>query len=253
MEIKCPEDRAKLHPYINFVNAVYRNQFCFNHNNDVFEEIKQQQNKNTHIIRKGTNLYRARMSEANPRNGSYCESAINGFEEFDAKELNAPELKLIKAGRANTKYVRYLYLADSEYCAVSEVRPTIGYYVTVGTGNTIKELKCYSLAFSPQNNDPLLCLKNDFRKPQINKESYLITQIITQYIQSLGYDGIIFSSAQYANGLNYVLFKPENFVVNSSKRYFINNIAYSISRKGNILYPPNTNQQAFKQFFEKEF
>lgn len=247
MEIKKPDDKVGLHSYVQLVNAM----------NDVFKEIDQQKDSNTCIIPKGQALYRARMSDIDPENGSYCENATDEFEEFDAEKLNAPPLELVKEGRLNTKAVRYLYLANSEYCAASEVRPTIGHYVVIGTGNTIKELKCYSLKFVQKNGDPLLCLKNDFRKPRIDKKSYLVTQLIAQYIQSLEFDGIIFSSAQYAKGINYVLFNPENFVINSAKRYFLKNIEYSISRtpdsNSEILYPPNVNQEDFKKFFQEQF
>jgi len=43
-----------------------------------------------------------------------------------------------------------------------------------------------------------------------NKDDYIITQVITQYIKYIGYDGICYCSSLDKQGKNYLLFEEEN-------------------------------------------
>jgi hypothetical protein len=203
-------------------------------NNDLLEALFKNQDKHTKTIPKGKKFFRARISDKDPTfNGS--EINYEGpFEEYNSEDLGAPPFDKIKDGRANTKYVRYLYLSDSEYCAACEVRPSIGFDVIVGSGCLKQEINCYSFDKSEyKTGDDLWYLCHYFKKPLVDKKDYLVTQAITQYVKSLNnpnFDGIVFESAQFKYGLNLVLFEPTLCEITESKSFRINQIEYRIQR-----------------------
>lgn len=167
-------------------------------------------------------LYRARVADC-----------LDEAEKF----VTAPHTELSfnsenpPAGRMNAHGVSVFYCALSSETAIKEVRPSIGSYVVVGRFNAVRRLKLLDLTrvgeidpggiFSPgykARREKLGFLESfDFIvsqpiRPHRESLEYLPTQMVAEYIQhELGYNGIVYSSAQESDcgelkGKNIALF-----------------------------------------------
>jgi hypothetical protein len=150
-----------------------------------------------------------------------------------------PEPDKASEGRVNPKGIPYLYLATDEKTAVSEVRPWVGYYVTVAQFETLKDLKaidCSHGEINPMNVtvadlDKLWKLKQPtpeeaikciwrwidkaFSEPVDRNDKiadYVHTQNIAEFFKTNGFDGIKYKSI-FNNGKNLALFD-----INSAKQ-----------------------------------
>lgn len=122
---------------------------------------------------------------------------------------------LIRDGRSNPKFIRYAYMAESPTTAVFEVRPLLHNAVNVA-GIEVKEpLKIANIAVDIDT-DPekeksidewLLCfIQSAFSTPTNNPDDYIASQVITEYLRHLGYDGIRYSSSLHKGGYNVTVF-----------------------------------------------
>ena len=59
----------------------------------------------------------------------------------------------------------------------------------------------------------------EFSKPTNNSDDYLPTQVIAEYIRSLGYDGIRFNSSLHYGGVNLTIFNYEKCEAVSSQDF----------------------------------
>lgn len=168
-----------------------------------------------------------------------------GFQKDD--DLKAPPEDIATAGRINSAGVPCLYLANSEVTTYHEVRARIYDHITVGQFINIKSLKIIDLSnldtISPFNFEDI-----DFTWFAINIESirqiakeitrpmrrfdkeidYIPTQYISDYIKSLGYDGIKYKSTLNADGINYAIFNTEKFECINKKQVNVENISFEI-------------------------
>ena len=127
-----------------------------------------------------------------------------------------PRLDHAPEGRANPKGIPCLYLATKKETAMSEVRPWIGSYVSVGQFETVRRLTVIDC--SHNHGDPLFHLFFGREKPLTAEDiektvwsnidsafaepiardddiaAYAGTQIITELIKSMGYDGVAYRS-----------------------------------------------------------
>ena len=128
-------------------------------------------------------------------------------------------------GRANPKGIPYLYLATDEETAMSEVRPWLGEYISVGQFEVSKALslidcsmhenKCTTFYLEePDEHERELAvwahIDKAFSKPIVPSDDladYVPTQIISELFKSNGFDGMAYKSS-LSNGLNIVLFDP---------------------------------------------
>lgn len=156
---------------------------------------------------------------------------------YNTNESDAPPSDLVPDGRANPKYVSYLYLADSEKTAISEVRPKIGQAVSVAKIRIDRELRIYDFGSTNYlvNQDDLFTLSmiSELFSEQKNtrEEEYYCTQCICEYIKHLGYDGIRFKSSLNQDGRNTVLFDTKKNKETGKKNYTIlNSKVYYISK-----------------------
>lgn len=191
--------------------------------NDLLEEIRKVLKKYTCKIHKGTVVYRARK-------GYYT----------DEKELKAPGNDLvIKGGRTNPAGISMLYCAFTVETAISEVRPYKGEEVTVATLKNSIDLNLVDLSEIQHITSPFQieditsemgslnllyvleeCLSRPIN-PNKSEIEYIPSQYLTEYIKSLGYDGLIFKSS---------LGKENNLVVfNQSKSVIVKLNHYKIS------------------------
>lgn len=151
------------------------------------------------------------------------------------KEVSFVPPKGIKVseGRANPKYVKYLYVAESPTTAIFEVRPFIYDAVNIAKIQVNEPLKVANIAVDIDlSNDKnatvdmyvIGMIQGAFSKPTNNTDDYIPTQVIAEYIKSLGYDGIRFNSSIHSGGVNLTIFNYEKCEAISSQDFRIENI-----------------------------
>ena len=122
-------------------------------------------------------------------------------------------------GRANPKGIPYLYLATDKETAMSEVRPSVGDYVSVGQFKTLRPLTLVDCSvghdsrlslfidfksmrfYEPDAEEREKAVWNDidraFSEPVTASDSsadYAPTQIISELFRREGFDGIVYKS-----------------------------------------------------------
>ncbi|HAY71018.1 MAG TPA: hypothetical protein DCX89_03940 [Saprospirales bacterium] len=179
-------------------------------------------------INKGKKFYRARISTK------------EGFVKSDM--LNPPADKA-KAGRANPTGISYLYLADQIKTTLYEARASLFDYVTVGEFRAKEDIKVINLRGDTY--DPVLLaeqeeledflihlpfittLETNLSKPRRrsdNELDYLPTQYLSEFIKSIGFDGVEFQSSLFSGGYNLAIFTPDKFECISVNVFEIENI-----------------------------
>lgn len=163
-------------------------------------------------IKKGRIFYRCRISD------------INGY---PINKMGNPPAEIATSGRANPKGISYLYIADNIKTALYETRAALFDYVAVGEFKVLDDLKILNLR-NPKD-DPIPWSENeeieDFLTyipfiQTLQKEislpirkrdkllDYIPTQYISEFIKSLGYDGLEYKSSLYSEGYNLAIFNP---------------------------------------------
>lgn len=179
--------------------------------------------------KKGTILYRARISDENG---------------YKSKEMGTPPLRLISAGRANSEGISCLYLADNVDTTIHEIRARDLDYISVGSFELKKDIRVVDLSymesFSPfstgydltwvaVNIEHLKKIGREIAKPLRRQDSildYLPTQYISDFVKHLGYDGIKYKSTLSPNGNNFAIFNEKKFNCNKVDVYHINELKY---------------------------
>lgn len=160
---------------------------------------------------------------------------------FDKTQMGNPPKEKATSGRANPKGISYLYLADSVMTAMYETRVSLFDYVTVGEFKLIDDLKILNLSspiYDPMSwaeneeiDDYLIyvpfikTLQKELSLPirSADKEiDYLPTQYLSEFIKSIGFDGVQFQSSLYSSGYNLAIF-------NYSKLECIGTIVHEIN------------------------
>lgn len=139
-----------------------------------------------------------------------------------------PLLNRATEGRANPKGIPYLYLATTEKAAISEVRPWVGSYVSVGQFEIQRDLKIvncslyhsetpwYYFEDVPQDQWERYVwtsIDRAFAAPVTNTDDtadYAATQIIAELFRVSGNDGIAYRSQFGDDGYNVALFDMNN-------------------------------------------
>lgn len=166
-----------------------------------------------------THLIRARVFQ----NDEKLKTALKNPD----RELGAPPNGQASPGRMNSKGVSMFYGAINSKTAVAEVRPPVGSKVTIAKFEILQPLKMLDLSALTYNIakgsifDPsyakklaqsmfLSKLSQKMTHPVMPDEEYfdyLPTQVVADFVDSvLEFDGFIFPSAQYPDGVNIVLF-----------------------------------------------
>lgn len=232
-----------------FKDAVlYESRFFARH--QLLDILSWYMEKNTLNIKSGQIYYRARVIDDSCINDHMmykCYAAPEG-EKLDiqyvgktnpfkglTKEASFIPPKSIKvlAGRANPKYVKYLYVAESPTTAIFEVRPFIYDAVNIAKIQINEPLKVANIAVDLDfSNDKdttvdmhvMGMIQGAFSKPTNDTDDYIPTQVIAEYIKSLGYDGIRFNSSIHSGGVNLTIFNYEKCEAISSQDFRIENI-----------------------------
>lgn len=158
-------------------------------------------------------------------------------------EMGNPPKDKATAGRANPKGISYLYLADNIKTSLYEARATLFDYVTVGDFKLKEDIKILNLRKS--ENDPIIWAEQEVIKDyltyipfiktlqkelslpirKLDKEiDYLPTQYLSEFIKSIGYDGIEFQSSLHPDGYNLAIFNPDKFKCIRTNIYEIESI-----------------------------
>ncbi|MPZ35477.1 MAG: RES domain-containing protein [Rhodospirillales bacterium] len=126
-------------------------------------------------------------------------------------------------GRINPKGIPCLYFATTREVAMSEVRPWIGSFVSVGRFQTTRGLIVADCSLlhdyvarvaehpSPAEIEKIVWANIDraFSRPVTRSDDtaeYAATQVLAELFRAEGYDGVMYGSALSANGKNVALF-----------------------------------------------
>jgi len=171
-------------------------------------------------IEAGTILYRARKGYARSEEDG-AKVPWSGSDEIGANRAG-------KASRTNREGKVVLYCADQENTAVAEVRPVRGLVVSVAQFQVKQEVRILDLLHEPHVINPfemegevipywisfddfLERLAWSLAKPLERDDvpgDYLPSQLIAEYIEERGFDGIRYPSAMRAKTANLVFFNP---------------------------------------------
>jgi hypothetical protein len=171
-----------------------------------------------------TVLYRAQLDHRTERN------TLKNVYRPSAPSRMKPEPKSAKEGRVNPKGIPCLYLADNPQTAMSEVRPWLGAYVSIGHFETTKDLKLmdctvpkqYSRGYGlrKQRQPPRELeewvwseISNAFSEPVTDSDktaNYAPTQILSEVFRQIGCDGIKYRSLLGEGGHSFALFNLDD-------------------------------------------
>ena len=124
-------------------------------------------------------------------------------------------------------------MAEDPTTAIFEVRPFIYDAVNVAKIKVNKPLKIANIAVDIDLSSKsettidmhvMGIIQGAFSRPTNDIDDYIPTQIIAEYIKSLGYDGIRFNSSLYSNGVNLTIFNYDICEAISSQDFRIENI-----------------------------
>lgn len=149
----------------------------------------------------------------------------------------------IGSGRANASYIPVLYVAESEYTAIAEVRPVNNSFVSVANIISIENLTIYDAVFESRKSEELdlfkLALHFAFSTVVTNHKDYILTQYISEYINELGFDGLRYRSSVDKKGCNLAIFAPYKCQAIGSKIHQIQEVKYIQE----CIYPPQKSQK----------
>ena len=148
-----------------------------------------------------------------------------------------PNPDLIRDGRSNPKFIRYLYIAESPTTAVFEVRPLLHNAVNVAGIEVKEQLTIANIAVgididATKNNSVdewlMYFIQTAFSSPTNNPDDYIASQIIAEYIRHLGYDGVRYSSSLHKDGYNLTVFDVDKCEAVSSTDLRLEDIKMSL-------------------------
>jgi hypothetical protein len=230
--LKKTENLEKIKPlqisWKNFANEIITtNRFHIQNTLDL-EKLQELLNRYVKPINKGKKYYRARISRR---------------EGLEISEMLNPPVDKARAGRANPAGISYLYLADKIKTTLYEARASLYDFVSVAEFRAKEDISVINLR--GDSYDPILLadqevledflihlpfvstLEANLSKPRRrsdNELEYLPTQYLSEFIKSLGFDGVEFESSLYSQGYNLAIFKPEKFECLNVKVFEIENI-----------------------------
>ena len=192
-----------------------------------------------------THFYRAQRDFSKERHGDNPKLLVA----HDLKRM-IPDPTKVGAGRINPKGIAYIYLTDSPSSAIYEMRPWIGDILSVAHFVSDQQLR---LADLTSDNEDSVTMKNLFNRalPSTKEEiesqiwsdlnrafskpvnsnndcvDYAPTQIIAEWINGWGFDGVKYKSSVHPKGMNFALFDRNIFTkMESCELYTINYLKY---------------------------
>lgn len=213
--------------WLDFAEEIKFNNRFLPQNNKILQVIDEIFDKRIEILEKGSKFFRARITELS--NMEVQDKILMGFPEEGSM---APDAKIATAQRASPEKISYLYVAQDEYTALSEIRPGLLSFISLAELESVDELRILDL-WVDINSDISLGfeeLATSFSAVIAEKEKgidYLPMQFVAEYIKNKGADGIRYASFQSQGGKNVVIFSKEKISFIQSKVMYNQNIAYS--------------------------
>ena len=185
-------------------------------------------------------LYRARIvteENCSIENGISIDEMSNtiGFNEENSLD---PPFGKSYAGRNNMKGMPYLYLSKDPETACIEIKGTVGSIISVAEIEVNKNLNLFDFTKTEYTSEPgeddldYSAILNEivslFHRPVGRKKDYVATQIISDYIRKVGFDGISYVS-NYTGSMNYTIF-------NCHHKYFRLKASWLVAIQGTIQY-----------------
>lgn len=224
-------DIAKELWYSFYEEVIFNHRYFISH--PMLDKLREIAKECEKTIYPGAIYYRARIIDSNAARNEHMVAkcyGINATEEDRKWYKNKankfrglckegsyvpPDPNVIRDGRSNPKFIRYLYVAESPTTAVFEVRPILLSSVNVAGIEVKEELNIADIAVDIDMNPHkektqdewlLSFVQSAFSSPTYNTDDYIPTQIIAEFFRHLGYDGIRYSSSLHNNGFNLTIF-----------------------------------------------
>lgn len=237
----------------------------------ILDYIKKYSSRATMTIKKDNLMWRARKwKSSNSESDSWISLFENNMTESMLKtqyKLKPEELKgpfwgyneegsyipktvdQVNDARSNPKYITYLYAAEEIITAIAEIRPRPCSLVNVAKIQVLEDLKIYDFAWWGACDDSsyenlIKDISYTFSTPVDGElEDYLVSQYLSEYIKSLGFDGIRFWSSMMGykknsfcgNGTCVTIFNHNKCKAIGSEIHRIN----SITINSNCVFPSN--------------
>lgn len=220
----------------DFCNKIKDDDRCLSKHRvfDLLQKIHEK-NKIIDTYQKGDILFRARIINDFDFEDSHKVGKFP-FEGYSKKESGAPPKNFARALRANYDGISYLYCSNSPYGAMAEVRPSLQSKISLSEIMLKDKVRLFSLDFERIRETALneevaliLHLSSLFAKPiGVNDlcSDYYPTQRIANFIKSLKYDGITYSSAFDRTATNICIFSKDKCRAKTSRIYTLGNIVY---------------------------
>jgi RES domain len=245
---------------------LYKNRFFIEH--EVLDHIKNISEKCRITVNKGTVLYRARLfnmkapyfsdkEDQEESERSYYYKMLKMAQEYDLKKRRETGFwgfnkddsfvpsnnDLINDGRANPSYIKYLYTAEKPYTAMTEVRPFLKSLVSIADIMVTEDLSVVDFSFDSFSKfdegfeaNLIYLIMSDFSNPTgSDNKNYIPTQYLSEFIKTIGFEGIRFSSSLHNSGRNITIFSYEKCQPVGSKLYNIEDICL----EAKSVYPMN--------------
>jgi hypothetical protein len=210
------------------------NRFHSHHINlDMLKELFNSDSMKIHIFKNKGAFFRARI--------------CNG-ECFSKDQMGPPPVTFVTAGRVNAEGIRCLYLSSDVITTLHEIRARDLDDVSVAEFIPKYDLKVVDLSnldnISPFSAGSFGCgwfainmailkkINKEIAKPLRRQDSvldYLPAQYISDFIKSLGFDGICYKSTLNLTGRNYAIFDYKKFTCQNVNLYHVNSLDYNIS------------------------
>ncbi|RKY39221.1 MAG: hypothetical protein DRP72_00340 [Candidatus Omnitrophota bacterium] len=242
-------------PWLRFIDYIKgKNRFIMSKEIEQFlQKILETTDKRKVILKKKRIFFRARIGAYWPSRPFWPDKWSSLYPHpLPCSKMGPPPRDISKGGRVNPEGISYLYLSSSKKTAISEVRPWIKEFVTVGVFelnrdqkivDATKELRGSSqkkkIAHYLEYND-YLTWKNinyEFSKPVSttdNKLEYLPTQYLAELFKNAGYDGVKYNSSVSRTGYNLVLFNPKVAKCTKCQLFSIKEIVYKFGSTGRV-------------------
>jgi hypothetical protein len=159
--------------------------------------------------------------------------------------MGAPPKEIASSGRLNPEGIPFLYGAQEEKTAVSEVRPWMGAAVTVARLRLLQDLRIVDVCRDSTSEKPYESdaehgadftwrgvISYFFSIPYQPSEtvSYAPTQYLAEAFRTHGFGGIRYDSAMVPGGRNLVLFDPGHAKVTSTYLVVVAEVNYEYKR-----------------------
>jgi hypothetical protein len=165
-----------------------------------------------------------------------------------------------REGRANSKGIPVIYLADDVPTAVAEVRPWVGAYVSVGTFRIVRPVRIVNLdagakgrkfySQEPDADEREQAVWADVDRafstpvnPSDDLADYAPTQIVAEVFRTRGLDGIAYRSA-LGSGQNVALFDIDSVDLETCEFVDVDKVEFKIRWHGNAYTAAASNENS---------